>query len=354
MVRSGRPRALPVVLALAILGISVSGPLAKLSAAPPLAIAVWRLALSMLIVALPLLAGGGWREWRALSRGDVALALAAGGFLALHFWSWIASLGMTSVAASVLLVNLHPVVIVLGGALWLRERPTRMQLLGVAIALLGAAIVVVAPASVCVAAGADASERVAERDHALRDLTSSRIVPSGVAALGSSLDSSRARLGNALALLGALTVGLYYPVGRRLRQRLSLWPYVALVYGACLLVLLGLAAWQRTPLWPQPPREIGIFALIALGPMLAGHTGFNWALRYVPAVVVSIALLAEPLGAALIAWALLGEAPSAAVAAGGAVVIAGLGIAMRARTEDEQERGAREGREGGGGGGGRE
>src|SRR5690606_4629407 len=122
------------VIALAILGISVSGPLAKLSAAPPLAIAVWRLALSMLIVAVPLFAGGGWREWRALSRGDVALALAAGAFLALHFWSWIASLGMTSVAASVLLVNLHPVVIVLGGALWLRERPTRMQLLGVAVA----------------------------------------------------------------------------------------------------------------------------------------------------------------------------------------------------------------------------
>lgn len=279
---------LVAVFALAILGISVSGPLARLSAAPPLAIAVWRLLLSMLIVAVPLLASGSWRELRALTRGDVAIALGAGGLLALHFWSWIASLGMTSVAASVLLVNLHPVVIVAGSALWLRERPTRAQLVGIAVALVGAA---------------------------------------GIGA-ASGFAGTAAR-GNALALLGALTVGLYYLAGRRLRQQLSLWPYVALVYGACLLVLLALAAWQGTPLWPQPPRELGIFALIALGPMLAGHTGFNWALRYVPAVVVSVALLAEPVGAALIAWALLGEAPSVATVLGGAVVLAGLGLTLR-------------------------
>ncbi|HRQ79375.1 MAG TPA: DMT family transporter, partial [Gemmatimonadaceae bacterium] len=192
---------LVAVFALAILGISVSGPLARLSASPPLAIAVWRLLLSMLIVAVPLVATGSWRELRALSGGDVAIALGAGAFLALHFWSWIASLGMTSVAASVLLVNLHPVVIVAGSALWLRERPTRTQLLGIAIALLGAAVVAFAGSpthgSMRVAGSlthgsvrvADSlthgSVRVAERDHALRDLTSSRTVPSGAVALGS-------------------------------------------------------------------------------------------------------------------------------------------------------------------------
>lgn len=289
------PRArLAAVIALAIVGISVSGPLAKLSAAPPLAIAVWRLLLSLLILAVPLVATGGWREWRGLSRGDLGLALGAGALLALHFWSWIASLGMTSVAASVLLVNLHPVVFVIGGALWLGERPTRAQLIGVTVALLGAVVV---------AFDADPARGGAP--------------------------APAPGLGNVLALLGALTVGLYYLVGRRLRQHLSLWPYVALVYGACLVVLLVLAAWQRTPLWPQPPRELGIFALIALGPMLAGHTGFNWVLRYVPAVVVSVALLAEPVGAALIAWALLGEAPSAATSLGGLIVLAGLGLALR-------------------------
>lgn len=303
---ASRPRILPLVLVAAILGISVSGPLAKLSAAPALAIAVWRLALSLLIVAVPLSTTGAWRELRRLTRGDLAIAVGAGAFLALHFWSWIASLSMTSVAASVLLVNLHPVVFVLGGALWLGERPTRRQLIGVTLAMLGAVIVALGP-------------------EALPGSTAAAATASSTAA--ATVD--RAVLGNSLALFGALTVGLYYLAGRRLRQQLSLWPYVALVYGACFVVLLALAAWQRTPLWPQPPRELGIFALIAIGPMLAGHTGFNWALRYVPAVVISVALLVEPVGAGIIAWFAFGEVPSAATLLGSAVVLGGLALVLR-------------------------
>lgn len=286
-----RPAVLPLVLAAAILGISVSGPLARLADAPPLAIAVWRLVLSLLAVGAMLLWTGSWREWRTLSRRDALVAVAAGAFLALHFWSWIASLSLTSIAASVLLVNLHPVVIVAGSALWLGERPTRMQVLGIVIALAGAALV----------------------------------------ALGDANAGTNSARGNMLALVGAVTVGLYYLAGRSLRQRISLWPYVALVYGACLVVLLVLALWQGTVLWPYAPREFTIFALIAIGPMLAGHTGFNWALKYVPAYVVSLALLAEPIGAGIIAWLALGEVPSVATVMGGAVVLVGLALGARAK-----------------------
>ena len=312
------------VMGLAILGISVSGPLARLADAPPLAIAVWRLFLSLFIVGVPLLVGGSWREWRSLSRQDVGIALAAGAFLALHFWSWIASLGMTSVADSVLLVNLHPVVIVAGSALWLGERPSRRALLGLAIAVIGAAIVAW-PESGDIAG--DIAGHVRGEDSG--DIAEG--VAGGVAGdvTGSASRAALRATGNALAVLGAITVGLYYLAGRRLRQQLSLWPYVGLVYGACFLVLLLLAGLTRTPLWPYAPRELGIFLLIALGPMLAGHTGFNWALRYVPAFVVSIALLAEPVGAAAIAALLpaIGEMPDASTIIGGAVLLIGLVVA---------------------------
>ncbi len=314
--RAKLPAVLPLVLGVAVLGISISGPLARLADAPPLAIAVWRLALSLAIVAVPLASSGSWREWRTISRADVAIALGAGSFLALHFWSWMASLERTSIAASVLLVNLHPVVVVAGSALWLGERPTRPQVFGIAIALVGAAIV------------------------ALGDVLSGAIGAAPNGAIEGTSDAalqargSSSTLGNLLAVVGAITVGLYYLAGRRLRQRLSLWPYVALVYGACLTVLLSLAAWQRAPLWPYPPRDLGIFALIALGPMLAGHTGFNWSLKYVPAYVVSLALLAEPVGAGLIAWLAMGEEPSAATMVGGAVVLAGLAAAVWPRREE--------------------
>ena len=294
---STRPRILPAVLLAGILGISVSGPLARLADAAPLAIAVWRLALALAVIAVALAATGEWREWRGLARRDLLVAGGAGFLLALHLWSWIASVGMTSVAASVLLVNLHPVVIVAGSAFWLGERPTRLQVLGLGLSLLGAGII------------------------GLGDAFSGR----GGGPAGS------ATLGNALALLGAITVGLYYLAGRSLRQRLSLWPYVGLVYGACLVTLLVFAAATGTHLWPFAAREWMLFAGIALGPMLIGHTGFNWSLRYVPAYVVSLAILVEPVGAALLAFLLPGirEVPGAHVLAGGAVVLAGLVLGVR-------------------------
>ncbi|NBW66330.1 hypothetical protein EBR44_11305, partial [bacterium] len=94
------PRTVPLVLFIAVLGISGSGPLVRLSHAEPLAIALWRLGLSMTVVAVILLTGGGWRQWKGLNRGDLVAAGVAGVLLALHFWSWIASIGYTSVAAS--------------------------------------------------------------------------------------------------------------------------------------------------------------------------------------------------------------------------------------------------------------
>jgi drug/metabolite transporter (DMT)-like permease len=129
-------------------------------------------------------------------------------------------------------------------------------------------------------------------------------------------------------LLGAVTVGLYYLVGRSLRQRLSLWPYVGLVYGACLLALLVFALVDGTTLTGFAPREWMLFGGIALGPMLLGHTGFNWSLRYVPAYVVSLAVLAEPVGAAVLAYLIpaIHETPSVAVLLGGGVVLVGLGV----------------------------
>jgi drug/metabolite transporter (DMT)-like permease len=290
-----RPKILPAVLLTAVLGISVSGPLARLANAEPLAIAVWRLTLAMTLIGGILLFTGTWREWRTLSRRDVVMGSGAGVLLAVHFWTWIASLSMTTVAASVLLVNLHPVVIVAGSALWLGERPSRTQVMGIALALAGAAVIAF-----------------------------------GDAGSGSG-DSARALLGDGLALIGAFAVGLYYLAGRSIRQRLTLWPYVGLVYGACLAALLVFAAVQGTKLWPHAPREWMLFAGIALGPMMLGHTGFNWSLRYVPAYVVSLAVLAEPVGAAVLAMVIPGirEMPSGWVVLGGGVVLAGLALGAR-------------------------
>ncbi|HEU4641109.1 MAG TPA: DMT family transporter [Gemmatimonadaceae bacterium] len=291
------PRVPPLlVLLLSVAGISFAAPLIRLSDAHPLAIATWRLAFSLLVIALFLLPSRGWRQWRTLDGAGLALAVAAGVMLALHFWSWNTSVGLTTVAASVVLVNLQPVVVAALSALWLREAPTSRQWMGIAVAMLGALVVAVPD----------------------------------VRAAGGAGTSGRALLGDLLALVGAVTAALYYLAGRRVRQTLDLWPYVALVYGACLVTLLVFAAAARVPLWPQPPRELAIFAALAIGPMMLGHTGMNWALRYLPAYVVNLTTLGEPVGATLLAAALpwIREVPPALTLAGGALVLAGVLVSL--------------------------
>jgi len=294
-----RPSLVSVVLLLSVLGVSLSGPLVRLSSAHPIAIAIWRLIFSLAIIAVPVVARGSWKQWRTLDARSFAIAVIGGVMLALHFWSWNTSVELTTISASVVLVNVQPLIVGSLSALWLREAPTRQQWAGIGVAMFGALIVVL-------------PDLMAERDLPL---------------------SGRAALGDALATIGAITAACYYVIGRRLRATLDLWSYVALVYGACLVTLLALAVVIDVPLGPYPRREYAIFALLALGPMLLGHTGMNWALRYARAYQVNIVLLGEPIGATLLAAVLPGiqEQPTAFTLVGGAFVLGGILLAERRR-----------------------
>jgi drug/metabolite transporter (DMT)-like permease len=281
------------VLALSLLGISFAGPLVRLSAADPVVIAVWRLGFSLLIVLVPLVAGGEWRDWRRLTSRELVLGVAAGVALALHFWAWNASIHLTTIAASVTLVNLQPAIVATISAIALRESPTRKQLLGISIAIIGAMII------------------------AAPDLRGG-LAPSGNAPL----------LGNLLAVSAAVTAAIYYTVGRRLRRTLGVWAYVAIVYATAFVVLSGVAAVRGIRVAPQPVREIEIFVALALGPMLLGHTGMNWALKFLPAYVVNLTVLGEPIGATLLGALIpsIRQIPTVSTLVGGAIVLTGVVI----------------------------
>ncbi|MGI8618603.1 MAG: DMT family transporter [Gemmatimonadaceae bacterium] len=278
-------------LALAVLGISVAAPLVRLSDAHPIAIAFWRLAFSLAAVTAALLLTGTWREIRGLSRRELAIGVAAGVMLAVHFWSWNTSVDLTTIAASTTLVSLQPAIVAVMSAILLRERPRAVQVAGILIALAGAFVI------------------------------STPALFSASAAV-----SPNAPLGNSLALLGAVTASIYYLSGRRLRTGLGLWPYVAVAYGSCFAALGVMAVASGVDLAPQPAREIWIFIGLAAGPMLLGHTAMNYALRYRPAYVVNLTVLTEPIGATLIAAALPGirEIPPLSTLAGGVVILAGV------------------------------
>ena len=285
------------ILAASLLGISFAGPLVRLSEADPLAIAAWRLGFSLVIIAAALLWSGEWRDWQKLSLRDAVFAAAAGISLAFHFWAWNASIHLTTIAASVTLVSLQPAFIVGISAVFLRESPSRSQLVGIAIAMAGA-IVIAAPAW-------------GESGATFR---------------------SGALLGNVLAVSAAITAAIYYSIGRHLRHSYGIWSYVGLAYTSCAATLVALAVITGAPLAPQPARELAIFAGLAIGPMLLGHTGMNWALKYLPAYVVNLVVLGEPVGATILGAVIPGIAqiPSSMTLFGGAIILAGVIVTARA------------------------
>ncbi len=282
------------VLLVAVLAMSWGGPLVRYTTAPPLAVAAWRVTLSVLFIAIVVAVRDRGRIVRSLSARDWAAAVSAGAFLAGHFWTWIASLSYTTVASSVVLVNTQPVFVALLSALFLRERPVARQWAGIMVAVLGAAVI----------------------------------------GWGDFRGGPAPLLGDLLAVAGAVFVSAYYVIGRQLRQRLDLWSYIAVVYGAAAAILMvSVAVHPGVAVSGYAGRDWLVFLALAAGPMMVGHTGANYALRYVRAYVANLALLGEPIGATLLAWWLpgIGEPPSRQLVLGGALVLAGIALAVNRR-----------------------
>ena len=278
-----------VGLAVAIVAISTGAILVRLSSAPSAVAAFYR----VLFTTLPLLPVAWWRyrdEFGRIGRRDLLFATLSGVALAVHFAAWFESLAWTSVAASVTLVQSQPLFVALGAWLLLDERLTRRIVGGILLAIAGMVTM------------------------ALGDLLSGVLV--GAAPL----------YGNALALLGAVMAAGYVLAGRSLRQRVSLVPYVVVVYSVCSAVLLLIVLAQGAPLTGYATREWLLFAGLAVGPGLFGHTVINWALGHLKSSVVSVSLLGEPVGSTLLAFLLLAEAPTAFTVVGGVVVLAGIAV----------------------------
>jgi drug/metabolite transporter (DMT)-like permease len=293
-----------LALGVAVLAISTSAILVRWSDAPNVIKALYRV--SFTVGALLPLALRNRTAIGRIERRDGVVAVAAGVALAAHFVTWFESLDHTTVAASVTLVQAQPAFVAVGAWVLLGERVTRRGAAGIALAMLGMAGLSFAP-----------SIRAA--------------VDPTVAATGSAVGT---QYGNLLALVAATAVAGYYLAGRSLRRRLGVLPYVAVVYTVCALALLAVAVARGTVLFAYPPHEWALFAGMALGPGVLGHTVINWALGHVESHVVSVTLLGEPIGSTVLAALLLAETPTVGTVIGGAVVLAGIYVTASARRRD--------------------
>jgi drug/metabolite transporter (DMT)-like permease len=289
-------------LLVAVGAMSWAGPLVRFGTAPPLVIAAWRLIFSVAAIGVILLVRRP-AEPLHLTRREWVLALGAGTLLAGHFWSWIASLEFTTVASSAVLVSMQPVFVAVFSAALLGERASVRQWLGIGVAVLGA---------VGIGWG---------------NLRGGSVLQ---AAAPSPL------LGDLLALVGAVFAAGYFVIGRRLRRHLDLLVYIGLVYGiAAVLLTVAVLASPDVALTGYPRSDWLVFLALAAGPMMIGHTGVNYALRYLPAYVANLAVLGEPIGAIHIAWLLpaIAETPSPQIVLGGALIAVGLFLGARVEAE---------------------
>ena len=226
------------------------------------------------------------------SRRDALFTALAGVLLAAHFLAWTASLAYTSVAASVLLVSLHPLIVTPLGARLHGDAVSGRVVVGIALALAG---------TVVTCAGA---------------------FTAGGNALG----------GDLLALAGGVALAGYLLIGRSRRRHGGVAAYSAVVYAIVSAAAVGVAAAGGTLHAPSVRTLVACLGLAAVC-TIGGHTVFNWALRRLPASTVSLSFLGEPPLAALLAFLILGQRVGLATILGGALILAGLGAAVSTSTE---------------------
>jgi drug/metabolite transporter (DMT)-like permease len=266
--------------------------LARREGAPALAIAALRMCFaSLVVVPIALLRSRG--EMRRLPARDLLLSVAAGLFLALHFAFWTSSLDSTSVMSSVVFVSTNPLFVGLASVLFLREHLRGWTIAGICVAAAGAVVI-------------------------------------GASDLGRA--GAVSVKGDLLALLGALSASGYLLLGRRVRSRVSLTLYVAIAYLTAALALLAVVLVSGTRLGGFSLAGFLWIGLLAAGPQLIGHTSYNWALRFVTATFVTVTLLAEPVGATLLAIPVLGQVPSLAALGGAVLILAGIFFSARAES----------------------
>ena len=277
-----------LLLVVALTAVSTSGPLIAAAAVPAMAIAFWRNAMAAGLL-LPVVLLTCRDELRALDRREWRLALLAGLLLALHFATWTPALSYTSVASATALVATQPIWAALISGL--RGVPVgRAVWVGIAVAMSGALL-----------------------------LTGVDLQASG-----------RALFGDLLAIAGGAFAALYMTAGSEVRRSVSTTTYTALCYSTTALLLLVVCVVFRQPLSGYEADDWARLVALTLGAQLLGHSLFNRVLKNVGPTVVSMLILLEIPGAALIAAVFLGQRPPLLALPAALLLVAGLALVIRA------------------------
>jgi drug/metabolite transporter (DMT)-like permease len=283
-----------LTLLVATFAVSWASILIKLAGAEPLPTAFYRMALASIFLLPP-----AWpsmrRSLKKLSRKEGLLLLLSGLALGFHFATWVTSLFYTTISNSVLIVATQPVFVLAMEAIFLKQKVRTRAVIGMVIAVFGIAMI----------------------SHGDFDLGREYII------------------GDILALLGAIFAATYLLIGRRLRVNLENLSYIFPVYSIAAIVLLIMSLFSHENLTDYSTNTWLIFLLLALVPTVVGHTLYNWLLKFVPAHMVAMTILGEPIGATLLAIPFFNQIPGKWTIVGGLMILSGIFIVLRRRTKKE-------------------
>jgi len=278
------------VLAFGILAASQSGNLVRLGGAThPVAIVAWRLLIASVL--LSPVAGTRLASLGRLSLRQAGVLLVASLALAGHLVTWVAAVQHTTVANAAIFFAVNPVLTALGGTWLFGERLTPRFWLSAGLGL------------------------------------------AGIAILGwGDLDAGpEALYGDGLALVCSVFFTLYFLAGKSLRSVLDNRVYVTALYGTASLASFVVLVALARPVASYSAQAWLCFGLMALVPTVLGHTGLNYALKYMDAGRVSLATLAEPALAGLVAWVAWGEPLTLQSLVGYAVICAAVALLVTER-----------------------
>jgi len=277
----------------AILGVSASGPLMASASAPALAIGFWRNALGTLAV-VPFAAPRARAELGSLGRSGWRTTIFAGVMLAAHFGTWVTALKMTSVAAATAMVSMQVVFVVIIDRLRGEATP-RSVVGGMSLAIVGVVVIT----------GVDFSL------------------------------SARALTGDLLALAGGLTAALYLIAGSQVRERVSTSSYTVSCYAICALTLAIACVVAQVEMVDFSGRTWLAIVGVTICAQLLGHSVLNHLLAVMSPGLISLLLLLEVPGAALLAGVFLDQTPPVGVYAGLALILVGLVVVVVRRPPPE-------------------
>lgn len=282
-----------IALLIGVVAVSTSAIFVKLASAPAPITATYRLLFTVLLMTpftiKPLL-----KEIHAISARAWGLAAVSGFFLAAHFILWFESLNYTSVTSSVVLVTLQPLFSFIGGYFVFKERLGLAAIMGGILAFLGSVII----------------------------------------GWGDFRIGGLALFGDILALIAAGMVTGYWMIGQHMRKSLSLMTYTYVVYSLATLMLIAYSALLNYSFYPYPTMDWLWFLLLAIIPTLLGHSIFNWVIKWVNASTVSMSILGEPIGSAILAYFIFQEKIQLAQWIGGITILLGIYFFMKNKQED--------------------